>query len=45
MWLSCWENNHRALAFYRRWGFVETGRTLFPVGEDRQLDIVLSRAL
>lgn len=45
MWLSCWENNHRALAFYRRWGFVETGRTVFPVGEDRQLDLVLSRAL
>jgi ribosomal protein S18 acetylase RimI-like enzyme len=45
MWLSCWEKNHRALAFYRRWGFVETGRTVFPVGEDRQLDIVLSRAL
>jgi GNAT superfamily N-acetyltransferase len=43
VWLSCWEKNHRALAFYRRWGFVQTGRMAFPVGADRQQDILLSR--
>lgn len=26
LWLCVWETNTRALAFYRKWGFVEVGR-------------------
>ena len=43
VWLGVWEHNERALAFYRRWGFVETGAQSFVLGDDVQRDLVLSR--
>ena len=45
LWLSCWERNARALAFYRKAGFVDVGMTHFVVGADRQIDRVLFIAL
>jgi diamine N-acetyltransferase len=45
LWLTCWERNARALAFYRKAGFVAAGVTHFAVGSDRQVDRVLVRAL
>jgi ribosomal protein S18 acetylase RimI-like enzyme len=44
-WLGVWEHNPRAIAFYRKWGFVEVGEHTFAVGEDPQRDLVLRRAL
>ena len=41
LWLGVWERNSRALAFYRRAGFVDVGSTDFYVGSDRQTDRVL----
>lgn len=32
-WLRVLEGNSRAIAFYRRWGFVEVGSELYPAGE------------
>uniref|UniRef100_A0A832H4E7 N-acetyltransferase n=1 Tax=Oscillatoriales cyanobacterium SpSt-402 TaxID=2282168 RepID=A0A832H4E7_9CYAN len=32
-WLQVLESNHRAISFYRRWGFVEVGSDLYPAGE------------
>ena len=45
LWLGVWEQNHRALAFYRRWGFVDVGSHIFTVGTDPQTDRVLTLAL
>jgi len=45
IWLGVWENNQRAQAFYRRFGFVECGDHEFVLGSDRQRDIVMSRSL
>ncbi|MBL7692040.1 MAG: GNAT family N-acetyltransferase [Flavipsychrobacter sp.] len=41
IWLGVWEHNHRALAFYRKYGFVEFGRHVFMLGTDAQTDIMM----
>lgn len=43
VWLGVWERNPRAIAFYRKWGFVEAGSHVFPLGTDLQRDIVMVR--
>ncbi|MBI2756888.1 MAG: GNAT family N-acetyltransferase [Chloroflexi bacterium] len=45
VWLGVWERNPRAIAFYRKFGFVEVGEHVFPLGRDPQRDIVMMRAL
>jgi GNAT superfamily N-acetyltransferase len=45
LWLGVWERNPRAIAFYRKWEFTPTGSTIFCVGNDRQNDLVMVRAL
>ena len=41
VWLSVWERNPRAIAFYGKCGFIDVGSTNFFVGPDRQTDRVL----
>ena len=41
LWLSVWERNARAIAFYRKCGFEAVGHTTFDVGADRQRDWVM----
>lgn len=41
LWLTVWEENPRAVAFYRKCGFVTRGRTTFTVGNDPQSDWVM----
>ena len=41
LWLGVWERNPRAIAFYAKSGFSDTGSTKFCVGPDRQTDRVL----
>jgi len=43
LWLSVWERNARARAFYRKSGFQDVGEAIFQVGEDRQRDRVMAR--
>jgi len=43
LWLGVWESNHRALAFYRKIGFVPVGSHVFMVGPDPQNDLLLAR--
>ena len=43
LWLGVWERNHRALAFYRKIGFVPVGSHVFMVGPDPQNDLLLAR--
>lgn len=44
-WLGVWEHNPRAIAFYRKCGFVEVGDHVFPLGDDPQRDIVMTRSI
>lgn len=41
VWLSVWERNPRAIAFYTKMGFSDVGSSFFFVGADRQIDRVL----
>jgi ribosomal protein S18 acetylase RimI-like enzyme len=41
MWLGVWEKNHRAQAFYRKFGFVDVGAHEFRLGNDLQTDRVM----
>jgi ribosomal protein S18 acetylase RimI-like enzyme len=43
VWLGVWELNPRAMAFYRKLGFVERGEHVYQVGDDAQRDIVMVR--
>lgn len=45
VWLGVWEENPRAIAFYRKHSFVEVGRKTFMLGTDPQRDLVLARPL
>jgi ribosomal protein S18 acetylase RimI-like enzyme len=42
LWLTVWERNPRAIAFYRKSGFRVVGSTTFEVGNDRQQDWVMT---
>ncbi len=41
IWLSVWERNPRAIAFYKKEMFVDVGSTFCVVGPDKQTDRVL----
>lgn len=45
LWLSVWERNPRAQAFYAKAGFTRVGEADFWVGPDRQADHILARAI
>ena len=43
--LGVWENNHRALAFYKKWGFEVIGTHPFVVGSQVDTDLVMKKHL
>ena len=45
LWLGVWEQNPRAIAFYRKCGFTEVGTQTFVLGADHQRDLVLARPI
>ena len=45
VWLGVWEHNPRAIAFYRKFGFIDVGSIDFFVGPDRQTDRVFALPL
>ena len=45
VYLSVWQHNHRAIAFYAKLGFVTVGSAPFVLGTDRQVDPVMMRPL
>jgi diamine N-acetyltransferase len=45
IWLDVWEENVRAIAFYRKWGFVPVGKQTFQLGSDLQNDLILARTV
>jgi len=45
VWLGVWEENLRALSFYRKNGFVEFDKHLFKLGDDEQTDLMMKLKL
>jgi diamine N-acetyltransferase len=45
VWLSVWERNPRAIAFYTKCGFTTVGSKVFIVGTDHQTDCVMAREI
>jgi diamine N-acetyltransferase len=45
LWLGVWEHNHRALAFYRKWNFLEVGTHVFQLADDPQTDKLMQRSI
>jgi ribosomal protein S18 acetylase RimI-like enzyme len=43
LWLGVWEENLRALNFYRKNGFVEFGSHTFSLGEEDQTDLMMKK--
>ncbi len=41
VWLGVWEENPRAIGFYRKNGFVEFDKHIFKLGDDEQTDIMM----
>lgn len=45
IWLGVWEENLRAINFYKKNGFVEFDKHVFRLGNDEQTDIMMKRDL
>lgn len=45
VWLGVWEENPRAIAFYKKNGFVEFDKHIFKLGDDEQTDIMMKLQL
>lgn len=41
LWLGVWENNERAISFYRKNGFTAFDKHTFTLGDDQQMDIMM----
>jgi len=41
IWLGVWEENHKAINFYKKNGFVEFDKHIFKLGNDEQIDIMM----
>lgn len=45
VWLGVWEENPRAISFYKKNGFVEFDKHIFKLGNDEQTDIMMKLKL
>jgi ribosomal protein S18 acetylase RimI-like enzyme len=45
VWLGVWEENPRAISFYKKNGFVEFDKHIFKLGDDEQTDIMMKKIL
>ena len=45
VWLGVWEENQRAIHFYKKNGFVEFDKHIFKLGDDEQTDIMMKLQL
>lgn len=45
IWLGVWEKNKNAIAFYERMGFVQTGAHSFYMGDEEQIDFIMTKTL
>jgi ribosomal protein S18 acetylase RimI-like enzyme len=45
VWLGVWEENSRAINFYKKNGFIEFDKHIFKLGNDEQTDIMMKLQL
>jgi diamine N-acetyltransferase len=45
VWLGVWEKNENAIAFYEKMGFVKTGSHSFYMGDEEQIDYIMTKTL
>lgn len=45
IWLGVWERNENAIAFYKKMGFVQTGAHSFYMGDEEQIDFIMTKTL
>ncbi|WP_040949155.1 GNAT family N-acetyltransferase [Gorillibacterium massiliense] len=45
IWLGVWEKNENAMDFYKKMGFVQTGAHSFFMGDEEQIDFILTKTL
>lgn len=45
IWLGVWEKNENAIAFYKKMGFVQTGAHSFYMGDEEQVDFIMTKTL
>lgn len=45
VWLGVWEENPRAISFYKKNGFIEFDKHIFRLGDDEQTDIMMKMKL
>jgi len=45
IWLGVWEENSRAIHFYKKNGFVEFDKHIFKLGDDEQTDVMMKLRL
>lgn len=45
VWLGVWEENQRAISFYKKNGFIEFDKHIFKLGNDEQTDIMMKKVL
>lgn len=43
VWLGVWEQNERAVQFYRKNGFTEFGKHVFRFGDEEQTDLMMKK--
>jgi diamine N-acetyltransferase len=43
IWLGVWEKNENAIAFYEKMGFVQTGVHSFYMGDEEQIDLIMTK--
>jgi len=45
IWLGVWDKNENAIAFYKKMGFVPTGSHSFYMGDDEQIDLIMTKTI
>ncbi|WP_145148254.1 GNAT family N-acetyltransferase [Paenibacillus xylanexedens] len=45
IWLGVWEKNENAIAFYEKMGFVQTGAHAFVMGDEEQIDFIMTKTI
>ncbi|HDR7784563.1 MULTISPECIES: GNAT family N-acetyltransferase [Bacillus] len=45
IWLGVWEKNENAIAFYKKMGFVQVGAHSFYMGDEEQIDFIMTKTL
>jgi diamine N-acetyltransferase len=43
VWLGVWEENPRAINFYKKNDFIEFDKHIFKLGNDKQIDVLMKR--